>query len=79
MEGVQSLDCSPEELPGVEGVERSNGGDGNWGGPPRPSSLRSGWSEAFYNRREPGNGRPAGRVSEAAVVLLEPCGQHNRR
>ena len=36
MEGVKSLDRSPEELPGVEGVERSDGGGGNWGDPPRP-------------------------------------------
>jgi hypothetical protein len=40
MEGVKSLERSPEELPGVEGVERSEGGDGNWGGPPRPGGLR---------------------------------------
>jgi hypothetical protein len=38
MEGVKSLECSPEELPGVEGAERSDGGGGNWGGPPRPGS-----------------------------------------
>jgi hypothetical protein len=36
MEGVKSLERSPEELPGVEGSERSEGGGGNWGGPPRP-------------------------------------------
>jgi hypothetical protein len=35
-EEVKSLESSLEELPGVEGVERSDGGDGNWGGPPRP-------------------------------------------
>ncbi len=40
MEEVQNLDCSLEELPGVEGVERSDGGGGNWGGPPRPGGLR---------------------------------------
>jgi hypothetical protein len=40
MEGVKTLDHSPEGLPGVEGVERSEGGGGNWGGPPRPGSLR---------------------------------------
>jgi hypothetical protein len=28
---------------------------------------------------EPGNRRGAGRESEAAVVLIEPGGQHNRR
>jgi hypothetical protein len=52
MEGVKSLDCSSEELPGVEGVERSDGGDGNWGDPPRPDGLRC-WccrSMASYNR-----------------------------
>jgi hypothetical protein len=36
MEGVQILECSPKELPGVEGPERSEGDGGNWGGPPRP-------------------------------------------
>jgi hypothetical protein len=40
MEGVSSLDLSPDELSGVEGVERLDGDDGNWGGPPRPSGLR---------------------------------------
>ena len=40
MEAVQSLDCSREELPGVWGAERIDGGGGNWGGPPRPGSLR---------------------------------------
>ena len=39
MEGVESLERSPEGLPGVEGVERMDGGDGNWGGPPRPGGL----------------------------------------
>ena len=36
MEAVKSLERSREELPGVEGVERAEGGGGNWGGPPRP-------------------------------------------
>src|SRR5918994_6381825 len=36
MEAVQILECSPEGLPGVWGAERSDGGGGNWGGPPRP-------------------------------------------
>jgi hypothetical protein len=36
MEAVKILECSREELPGVEGAERSDGGDGNWRGPPRP-------------------------------------------
>ncbi len=37
---VESLDRSPEELPGVEGAERWDGDGGNWGGPPRPGRLR---------------------------------------
>ena len=32
-----------------------------------------------YNRFTPGSGCRAGWASEAAVVLLEPSGQHNRR
>ncbi len=40
MEGVESLECSPEEPPGVWGSERSEGGGGNWGGPTRPGGLR---------------------------------------
>jgi hypothetical protein len=50
MEGVKILECSPEELPGVEGVERSDGGGGNWGGPPRPGDLWCCRSVASYNR-----------------------------
>src|SRR3954447_17041506 len=79
MEGVKSLDCSPEELLGVEGVERSDGDGGNWGGPPRPGRLRravGGGSRPIT--RDPGKWLGAGRASEAAVVPLEPGGQHNR-
>jgi hypothetical protein len=51
MEGVKSLERSPEVLPGVWGVERSDGGGGNWGGPPRPGgAAESRWSVASYNR-----------------------------
>jgi hypothetical protein len=39
MEGVQILERSPEELPGVEGAERSEGDGGNWGGLPRPDGC----------------------------------------
>ena len=28
-------------LPAYEGSERSEGGGGNWGGPPRPGGLRA--------------------------------------
>ncbi len=51
MEGVEILNCSPEELPGVEGVERMEGDGGNWGGPPRPGELRSRRRQTLsYNR-----------------------------
>jgi len=41
MEAVKNLESSREELPGVEGAERSEGDDGNWGGRPRPSDCGS--------------------------------------
>jgi hypothetical protein len=40
IEAVQSLERSREELPGVWGAGRIESGGGNWGGPPRPGSLR---------------------------------------
>ena len=40
MEAVKCLDVRPREPFGVWGVERSDSDDGNWGGPPRPASLR---------------------------------------
>jgi len=78
-EGVKSLDCSPEELLGVEGSERSDGGGGNWGGPPWPGSLRLGAVGASrpITGDEPGSGSRAGWASEAAVVPLELTGQQN--
>ena len=39
MEAVQILECSREELLGVEGSERSEGDGGNWGGRPRPGDC----------------------------------------
>jgi hypothetical protein len=36
MEAVKILECSREELSGVEGTERWEGGGGNWRGRPRP-------------------------------------------
>jgi hypothetical protein len=62
------------------GAQRIEGGGGNWGGPPRPGSLRIGCrSVASYNRFTPGSGLLAGWASEAAVVPVEPGGQQNRR
>ena len=81
MEGVKSLDCSPDELPGVEGVERSDGGGGNWGDPPRPDGLRC-WccrNAASYNGATLGKWATGREGSEAAVLPLEPTGQHNPR
>jgi hypothetical protein len=80
MDGVKSLVCSPNELPGVEGAERSDGGDGNWGGPTRPKRRVKTVEEAGpITGEEPGSGAGAGRASEAAVVPLESDGQHNHR
>ena len=80
MEGVKTWTSSPEEPPGVWGAERTEGSDGNWRGPPRPSTLREGaGARRPITGDEPGSGRPAGRESEGVVVPLEPDGQHNRR
>jgi hypothetical protein len=51
MEEAKILDGGLEELPGVEGAERSEGDDGNWGDPPRPGGLRCRRKHAdSYNR-----------------------------
>jgi hypothetical protein len=39
MEAVKILECSREELSGVGGSERSEGGGGNWRGRPRPGDC----------------------------------------
>ncbi len=39
MEAVKILEHSRQELSGVGGVERSEGGDGNWRGRPRPGDC----------------------------------------
>jgi len=41
METVKSLESSRQGLPGVGGVERSEGDGGNWGGRPRPGDCGS--------------------------------------
>jgi hypothetical protein len=40
MDAVKNLNRSRQGPSGVGGVERSDSGDGNWGGPPRPGDLR---------------------------------------
>jgi hypothetical protein len=73
MEAVKILESSREELSGVEGVERSEGGDGNWGGPPRPKPIAVSVEERRpITGEEPGSGWGAGRESEAVVVPVEP-------
>jgi hypothetical protein len=81
MEGVESLECSPEELPGVEGAERSEGGGGNWGGPPRPGGLRLVLPEASgpITGDELGSGREPGGRRRRPYVPIEPTGQQNPR
>jgi hypothetical protein len=80
IEGVESLDRSPDEPSGVGGAERTDGDDGNWGGPSPARRLRSPpEDQGLITGVEPGSRRCAGMASEAAVVPLEPDGQHNRR
>ncbi|HSH58357.1 MAG TPA: hypothetical protein VK988_01710 [Acidimicrobiales bacterium] len=40
MEAVKNLERSREGLLGAWGSNVQKGGDGNWGGPPRPGALR---------------------------------------
>jgi hypothetical protein len=55
MEGVKNLECGPEELPGVEDVECTDGGGGNWGGPPQSGGVRKpAGATTPYNRRGAG-------------------------
>ena len=58
---------SAEELPGVRGAGWSEGGAGNWGGPPRPWA---GGAQARVARITDSNGksRRAGRASDGAVL-----------
>ena len=82
MEAVKTLEGSRDGLPGVRGAERSDSSGGNRRGPVWPGDLcvfDVAGSGLFYNRYTPGSERLPGRESEAAVVPLEPGGQHNRR
>ena len=53
MEAVSSLEFSREELPGVEGAERSEGDGGNRGGRPRPATVEIRRSVASYSPKFP--------------------------
>jgi hypothetical protein len=77
MEAVKTLDCSRQELLGVEGTERSEGDDGNCGGPRWPDGCGYVGASRLITRE--GKWAAASRESEAAIVPIEPDGQHNRR
>ncbi len=69
MEAVKTLGCSREELSGVWGVERSEGGGGNWRGPPRPDGLRAvAVGVPSPITASTGSGHRVGWASEAVVV-----------
>ena len=53
MEAVKTLDHSREELPGVEGSERSEGDDGNCGGPRWPGDCEVSL-DTFWRSQLPG-------------------------
>ena len=80
MEAAKSLERSREELPGVWGAERIEGGGGNWGGPPRPGSLRISAAGAW----RPITGDPGKRMASRKGVgggrsTGGAAGQHNLR
>jgi hypothetical protein len=50
MEGVKSLERSPEELPGVEGVERTDGDAGTGEALPGPVGCAATGACRSYNR-----------------------------
>jgi hypothetical protein len=71
--------CSPEEPPGVEGAERSEGERRELGRPSPARRLRKPSERRALSpvmSRE--GGWRAGRASEATVVPLESAGQQNR-
>jgi hypothetical protein len=82
MEGVKILDCSPDEPPGVWGLgtfrrwrrELGRPSPARW-----PACVAVAGASRLITGGEPGSGLCAGRVSEAAVVPLEPTGQQNPR
>ena len=80
MEAVKSLEAQPRRTPRrkrARNVETVAAGTGE--ALPGRSALRIGVDGSSLTGVEPGNGLGAGRESEAVVVLIEPCGQHNRR
>ncbi len=81
MEAVKILETQPRGTPRrmrVRNVQKVAAGTGE------TLPGRSGFAVPVEERCpitgvEPGSGRGAGRESEAAVVPVEPGGQHNRR
>ena len=81
MEAVKILEGQPRRTPrrkGTRNVEMVTAGTGE--ALPGRSALRGGVEQlASITGVEPGNEVDVGRESEAAVVPIEPSGQHNRR
>jgi len=79
MEAVKTLEVQPPGTP----RRRGRGTFGRWrrelGRPSLARRLRASAGAWRPITGRPGSGRPASRASEAAVVPLEPDGQHNRR
>jgi hypothetical protein len=79
MEAVKSLEAQPRRTPRrkrARNVETVAAGTGE--ALPGRSALRLARTARPITGVEPGSGSGAGRESEAVVVLIEPCGQHNR-
>jgi hypothetical protein len=80
MEAVKILEVQPRGTPRrkrARNVQIVTAGTGET--LPGRNVLRIAWTTRPITGVEPGNGSSAGRESEAAIVLIEPCGQHNRR
>jgi hypothetical protein len=80
MEAVKILEVQPRGTPRrkrARNVQKVAAGTGE--ALPGRSVLRAARRARLITGVEPGSGSGAGRESEAAVVLIEPGGQQNRR
>jgi hypothetical protein len=80
MEAVKILEVQPRGTPRCKrarNVQKVAAGTGE--ALPGRSVLRETRTARLTTGVEPGSGSGAGRKSEAAIVLIEPSGQHNRR